>query len=430
MKYIKYTVSLILVLVLIGAASICAETVERIVAVVGNRVILASELASQVQMYLLSYGENPDIDINELSREVLNQMVNDELILSAARDDTTITASEGEIKSELDAHLASLASRFPTEEDFLAELRREGLSKRDLEKRYYPQIRDQILKQKIINQKLSKISISRQEVEKFYRDNVDSLPELPSRLRMAHILIRFKTSPSTENSVRQLADSARQLALDGTDFELIANRLSAKGHNVVGGRIGMVRRNEVVPEFGRAAFKLQPGTISGLVRSEYGFHIIKSHTRYSDSADVSQILFPLAPSRADTVYAGNVADSLFNEIKNGADFKELAKLNSDDDESRSVGGELQPMPLEQLRPEFAAAIQTIEPGQVAAPVISQSGYHILKLIEQEDSRPLDPNKDFDALRNLTRQQKTTQMVEDWVTDLKQKVYVDIRDLDF
>lgn len=422
-------VFILLCLVFISAPT-HSETVERIAAVVGDRVILASEVASQIQMLLLSYGENADIDVEQLSQEVLNQMVSDELVLSAARDDTSIVATENEIKTELEAQIASLAGRFPNEEAFLAELRREGLTKRDLEKRYRPQIRDQILKQKIINLKLSKISVSRQEIDEFYHANADSLPNVPSRLRLAHILIEYKVSPSTEDSVRQLADSARQRAMEEIDFVEVADEFSASGYNVVGGRIGVVRRNEVVQEFGRTAFNLQPGTISGLVKSEYGFHIIKSHSRYEDSVDVSQILFPLAPSHSDTLRAGDIADSLFAEIKTGADFKELAKLNSDDEESRSVGGELEPLSQEQLRPEFLAALETIDPGQVAAPITSQRGYHIIKLIEREESRPLEPLKDFDILRNMVRQQKTAEMVEDWVTELKKKVYVDIRDMEF
>jgi peptidyl-prolyl cis-trans isomerase SurA len=415
---------------LLLSATVFAETVERIVAVVGDRAILASELASQVQMYLFSFGDNAEVDPQEVSREMLNEMVNDELILSAARDDTTITATDNEIQAELNAHIASLAARFPSEEAFLEQLHREGMTKRNLEKKYYPQIRDQILKQKIINKKLSKISVSRQEVEQFYARYADSLPEIPSRIRLAHILIGFRVSPATEDSLRQIAEEARQLALQGTDFEEVAKEYSSRGHDVVGGRIGFVRRGELVEEFGRTAFNLQPGSVSGLVLTEYGWHIIKSHVRLHDSVDVSQVLFPIAPSLADSIRAGTLADSLYTELQGGVSFKELAKLHSDDDSSRSIGGELEPMTLDQLRPEFVAALEGIDTGRIAPPIISQRGYHILKLLEREESRRLNIDTDFDIIRNLARQEKTAQMVEDWVAKLKKKIYVDIRDLNY
>jgi parvulin-like peptidyl-prolyl isomerase len=70
----------------------------------------------------------------------------------------------------------------------------------------------------------------------------------------------------------------------------------------------------------------------------------------------------------------------------------------------------------------------IEEGQVAAPVLSELGYHILKLLERTEGRPLNIDEDFDIIRNMARQQKTAQRVDEWVEELKKKVYVEVRDL--
>ncbi|MCP4568616.1 MAG: hypothetical protein GY841_13650 [FCB group bacterium] len=419
-------------LIIIGAVLLSgvagAETVEGIAAVVGDRVILNSELANQVQMYLMSVDPNSEVDTEELARNVLTQMINDELILSAAREDTTIVVSEDEIRNRLNEHIASLASRFPTEAAFLEQLRQEGLTKRTLEKRYRPQIRDQLLKQKIINTKMYNVSISRQEVEDFYHRASDSLPELPGKVKLAHILFKFKVSESTDDSVRVIAEKARVRALDGGGFPDVAAEFETQFPGVVGGRLGFIRRDEVLPEFGRASFNLQPGAISGLVKTMYGWHIIKSHTRLTDSVDVSHILFPMAPSAVDSARAYTLADSLYQELLAGADFKETAKLHSDDDASRGVGGEREAMALDELRPEFVEPLAAVEIGQFTSPVQSQMGYHILKLLEREEKRSLDIDKDFDIIRNIARQEKTQKMVGDWVDEIKKKVYVDVRDI--
>lgn len=418
-------------LMIIGAVLVSvpvgAETAEKIVAVVGDRVILSSELTNQVQMYMLSAGEQSGVDPTKVARDILQQMINDELILLAAKDDTSITASDAEVQAALDEHIASLASRFPSEEAFVEQLRREGLTKRSLEKRYRPEIRDQILKQKIINRKLSKISVSRQEAEDFYARHKDSLPEMPGKIRLAHILVTFKVSPQTDDSIKQLAEEARQQALQGKDFAEIAASFVTRDPGAVGGRIGFIRREEVVPEFGRAAFNMQPGEISGLIKTEYGWHIIKCFTRFKDSVDVAQILFPVAPSAADSARALRTADSLYKELQNGADFRELAKRSSDDDSSRGTGGELPEMTFDQLRPEFVEPLAAIDTGQITAPIASSAGYHILKLLDREQPRPLDPEKDFDIIRNMARQEKIGLLVEQWVAELKKKTYVDIRD---
>ncbi len=427
MKLLKTTAALII----IGAVLICgavqAEVVERIAAVVGDRVILSSELANQVQMYMIQAGQNANLDPKKLAEDLLQEMVNDELILSAAKNDTSISVSDAEVKTTFDEQLAALVARFPSEEAFLEQLRTEGWTKRAYEKRMRSQIRDQLMKQKIISQRLSKVTVSRQEVEDFFARYADSLPEMSARVRLAHILVGFKVSPQTDDSLKALADSARKLAVEGEKFSDIAAQF---GGGAVGGRIGYVKKDELVPEFARAAFSLQPGSISGPVRTQYGWHIIKSYGRSADSVDVSHILFPATASAADSARAKFVVDSLYDELQKGAEFKELAKLNSDDDATRATGGEMEMMNVEQLRPEFAAALEGVEPGQITPPVSSTLGYHILKLLDRTPGRPLSLDQDYDIIRNMAAQEKQGRLVQDWVKDLKKKVYVDIRDIDF
>jgi len=417
-------------LIVIGAVvfsgAVVGEVVERIAAVVGDRIILASELANQLQLVMMQAGPDVDIDPQEISRDILNQMVNDELILMAARDDTTVTASAAEVQSALDEHMASLIARFPSEAAFLEQLRREGWTKRSYEKRLRKQIQDQVLKQKIINLKLSEVTVSRQEVEEFYRENADSLPEVPARVRLAHILIAFDVSDKTDDSMRVLAEQARTIAVDQEkEFAEVAEEFVG----AIGGRIGYVSRDELVPEFARAAFSLQPGATSGPVRTEYGWHIIKSHGRFSDSVDVSQILFPLQPSAADSAHARFLVDSLYREIQGGADFREIAKAFSDDDATRATGGEMEMMSVANLRPEFLEPLGHVEPGEITEPVVSSRGFHILKLIERIPGHDLSIDQDYDLVKSMTRQEKTAEMVEKWVDELKEKIYVDIRDVE-
>jgi peptidyl-prolyl cis-trans isomerase SurA len=417
-------------LIVVGAVTlysmVAGEVVERIAAVVGSRAILASELANQLQLVMMQAGPNAQLDPQQVAHDLLEQMVNDELILSAAHDDTTITATPEEIQSALDEHMASLISRFPSEDAFLQQLSREGWTKRSYEKRLRSQIRDQVLKQKIISKKLSGITVSRQEVEQFYNQNADSLPEVPTTLRLAHILVAFKVSDKTADSVKQLAEQARAMAVNqNLKFADVAEKFPG----AVGGRIGYVKKDELVPEFARAAFALQPGSISGPVRTEYGWHIIKSYSRTGDSVDVSQILFPLQPAADDSARARVLVDSLYQAIEDGADFREVAKVYSDDDATRATGGEMEATSVDNLRPEFQEALSQIQPGRIAPPVVSALGFHILKLIDRTPGHKLTLDNDYDMVKKLAIQEKTAEKVDKWVSELKDKVYVDIRDVD-
>ena len=413
-------------LALLGAvvffSPLASETVEGIAAVVGDRIILASELTAQVQLAMLQLGQGADVDRSRLAADILQQMVTDELILSAARDDTSITASPEEIQAALDEHMAALTARFPSEEVFLQQLSREGWTKRSYEKRLRAQIGDQVLKQKIISRRLSQVTVSRQEVDEFFKKYTDSLPEVPAKFRLSHILVAFKVSPSTEDSVRLLAEAAREMIVGGTSFEDAAKAYPG----AVGGRVGFIRKEELVAEFARAAFSLQPGSISGPVRTDYGWHIIESHNRLGDSVDVSQILLPLVPSAADSARAKTLIDSLYQQLQQGADFPELAKQYSDDDATRATGGEMEVTGVDQLRPEFIEPLGAMEPGRIAPPIPSHLGYHIIKLIERVPGHALTLDTDYDTIRNMARQEKTGRMVDAWVAELKKKVYIDIR----
>ncbi len=426
MKKMFVHAALIAIGAVVFSTAVSGEVVERIAAVVGDRVILASELANQLQLVMMQAGPDADINPEEITRDILDQMVSDELILIEARDDTTITTTPAEVQAALDEHMASLIARFPSEAAFLEQLSREGWTKRSYEKRLKKQIEDQVLKQKIVNKKLSEVTVSRQEAEEFYRENADSLPEVPAKVRLAHILIAFDVSDKTADSMRQLAEEARAVAVDqNLKFAKVAEAYPG----AVGGRIGYVRQDELVPEFARAAFSLQPGGISGPVRTEYGWHIIKNHNRSGDSVDVSQILFPLQPSAADSAYTRFLVDSLYREINNGADFRELAKKYSDDDATRATGGEMEMMSVANLRPEFVEPLAQVEPGEITEPVVSARGFHILRLIERIPGHELSLDQDFDLVKNMARQKKTAEMVDEWVTELKEKIYVDIRDVE-
>jgi peptidyl-prolyl cis-trans isomerase SurA len=431
MRKLQFVIFALITILVSIAPAFALEPVDGIVAIVGREPIMASELAAQLQMMAIQNNIRPQSteELQKFQTEVLNQMINERLFVIEAEKDTMIRVSDEEVEQALEDHIAQTAGQFSSEEEFLQQLAREGLNLRTFKKRLRPDIRSQLLKQRLISQKLSEISVSRQEVLDFYDKYQDSIPEQPEAVRLSHILITFQPSKSTEDSVRQLAEEVRKNVAAGADFAAMAARYSTGPSALSGGDLGFVSRDDVVDEFGRVAFNLAPGDISGAVRTQFGYHIIKSEEIKGKTAHLRHILFEVVPTAADSALSYKLVDSLLTEIKNGADFKELAKVYSADDDSRRQGGELGWFAIEDLPPSFAAAMAKMPNiGDVYGPVLSQYGLHILKKLDWKEHRKLNPTDDYDEIKEMARRIKTGEVVDKWLAEIKEHTYVEIRDL--
>ena len=405
------------------------EPVDKIIAIVGDQLILASELAGQIQFEALQTGREPrsERELEAFQQEVLNQMISDQLFLIAARKDTAISVRDDEVDQALDERVAAISKNFATEQAFLDALAAEGLTLRDLRKRFLSEVKNQMLKQRFIQKKLATVSISRHEVEQFYEEFHDSIPVQPEAVRLAHILLVMEPSPEVEDSVKALAALLRQQILDGADFAEVAQQHSSLSAGADGGDLGWISRDDVVEEFARAAFQLQEGDISGVVRTPFGYHVIKCEGKRDDRLKLRHVLLAVPPSTDDTIRVATLADSLLQALLNGASFEEAAKIFSADNETRVKSGELGWFATANLPPEFASAVAGWQtPGEYRGPLTTQFGLHILKLLEYQPEKQYTLTDDYDTIKELARQDKTGRLVDKWIEQIKAETYIENR----
>lgn len=418
-------------LLLLGATSALAERepVDRIVAVVGNEVILASELATQLQLVALQTGKQPRTpeEVKEFQNSVLEQMISDQLILAEAKKDTSISIRPEEIDRSLNDQIKRISSRYSSNDEFLAQLADEGLTLRLLEKRYRGEIKNQLLKQRFIQTQLLDISVSRREVEEFFDKFKEEIPAQPEAAKLSHLQLAIAPSKSVEDSVKALAQELRTRVLDGADLATLSVQYSSFGAGANGGDLGYVSRTDVVPEFARAAFRLNVGEISGAIRTQFGYHVILCEAKRSDLFKLRHILLGVIPSAEDSAAAYVLADSLMKEIRNGKDFAELAKIYSSDNSTRATGGELGWFSTSELPPDFAVAVNGwTTPGELRGPVSTEFGLHILKLLDYQPEKQYSLPDDFDKIKQLARQDKTGKVVDDLIEEYKARAYIDYR----
>ncbi len=423
--------TLLLVFLLMMATTVLAqrEAVDGIVAVVGDEVILGSELSTQVQLIILQTQKKPEnqTELDEMQAELLDNLINEKLFLIEARKDTSITVRPEEIDQGLDDHVARIAQNFPSEDDFLAALSAEGLTLRDLRKQYRGDVENRLVKQRLIQQKLSSVSVSRHEVEQFFQDYRDSIPNQPEGVKLAHILLEFAPSKVVEDSIKAVAEGLRQQVIEGANLADLSTEHSSGGFGANGGDLGWISRDDVIADFARAAFALQPGDLSGVVRTQFGYHVIRCEGRDEDRIRLRHILLEVKPSMDDSAGTHRVADSLLGELRAGGDFAELAKTFSSDDDTRPQGGELGWFATEEMPPEFVDAVRGWEePGEYRGPVKSRFGLHILNLLDYQGEKEFTLEDDYDRIKELARQYKTDATINQWVEKVRDRTYVDIR----
>jgi peptidyl-prolyl cis-trans isomerase SurA len=423
MKPVKYLLAAILL-----SAPAYAEIVDRIVAVVDKQIILQSELDGQVELYAMQ----AKLDLSQpglkdtLENQILDRMIDDKVLLVQAQGDTSITVTNKEVEDALTTQIQRIRSQFASEDAFQAQLRAEGLTLKTLKSQYRDEVRNQLLKEKFIQQELEKVHVSSGEVMEFYQANRDSLPDKPAGVKLAHILISTAPSKATLDSLYNYAALIRKKALEGEDFATLAKTYSQDPSASDGGDLGWFSKGTMVPEFEDAAFALQPGQISDIVQTQFGYHIIKCTGRKEDKIRASHILIRIQASDEDLRTKLALADSIYDQLQQGADFGQLARKFSGDEASADSSGELGWFSSEDLLPAFKEAIQGLEVGQISKPVYSDYGYHIVKLEDRRAAGKIDPKEDYDALAEMARRDKTQKQLQEYIARISAKMYIDKR----
>jgi peptidyl-prolyl cis-trans isomerase SurA len=431
MKKAKLILPLLMLLLLAATPLRAWERLDQIVAVVGNKVILSSELEFQAQMYAVQAGIKVDNDeqLKAVEKELLRQMINDRLILMKALEDTTIKVSDEEADAALQQRIDDLRNNFASQDEFDKQLAAEGLTFRELKVRLREEVKDQIYKEKLITKLLSKVSVTRAEVEDFFKTYRDSLPEHPQSVRLARLLLVPSSSEQMQDSLRAFAESLRDSIVNGGEsFEKLAKEYSQDVSAPEGGDIGTFNKGDLLPEFERAALALNPGEVSGVVKTKLGYHIIKLISKNGDTFHCEHILLMNHPAQSDSTKVLELANSIEDSLKNGADWGALVKEYSADEKNKATFGELGWFAVRDLPEDFTNRISGLEVGAITQPFWADDGLQILKVVDRQEARPFSLDQDWDILKEYTRRQKSESVIASIVDEMKDKVYLELRGL--
>ncbi len=439
MKRTLSTIAIILLVAHVAAAQMeppkDGATLDAVVAVVGKYPIFKSSIDAQAQLFILQRGvTNVNADtMMVLRKQVLESEINQKLLLAKA-DEDSVTVTEQEVDNQLNDLVKGYITRFGSE----AEVERQ-FGHTIAELKASPDLRERTRENLIVQQERYKVlppatSISRQDVERFYQIYKDSLPTVSAEVELATIVKLVKPLPDQKERSRAFAKALVDSLRNGADFALLAKRYSQDLTASSGGDLGVFYpRGTFLPAFEEAAFKLKPGEISDVVETTQGFHIIKLIERRGEEVHVAQILIKPTINAMDEAAVRDSLLALRDSAIHGADFATLAQNHSDDAETRSFGGVLGRIRMEDLAPEQQAVIDSLKEGDISDPVhiaysADRVGFQIVKLIRRIPAHPVSLDQDYRELEAAALQWKQSQDLTRWLAHARSTVYVDVRDL--
>jgi len=420
---------LVLALVLpLGAAAQSVSIVDRIVAVVNKDVITATELDDAVanaERQLRRQGTRLP-ERAALERQMLERLIIDKAQLQLAKD-TGLRVDE----VQLDRAVQRVAQNNNMSlTDFRGALERDGVAYQA----WREDLREQMLLNRLREREVDdKIQVSDTEVDLFLAD-LKTRPDTRVEYQVAHILVRVpeQSAPDRIEAARARAQKALAEARAGADFASLAASYSDAPDALQGGALGW-RSHERLPElFSNALAGLQPGQVTEVMRSPAGFHLLKLVDRRGQAigdAPVAQTRMRHILIRANEAMSEGEALRRLNDLRNrivtgAADFAEMARVHSGD-ATAARGGELDWVYPGDTVPEFERAYRDLKIGEISQPVRTPFGYHLIEVLERR-SADMSPDRRRLQARQVLRERKSDEAFQEWLRQLRDAIYVELR----
>ena len=408
---------------LLTPAAPASQSLDRIVAVVNDDVILQSELDSAVRSIQQQYANQPGQlpPMNVLQQQVLDRLVLMRLQLQKAGDQGIRISND-----DVDQAVASVAQQNKMTPDQLrAAVEQTGDSFAAFREQLADQITVQRLHQSVVH---DSVSVTDSEI-----DNLLNSPTYKAgEVHLAHIQISIPGGADAAAIQASQAKAEQALAAikGGMDFHAAAIRYSDAPDALDGGDLGWRRMDEIPPAFADTIESMKPGDVSAALRGPTGFHIIKLIDQRQTSKQMvtefhaRQIL--IKPSELMTpAQAEQKARGLYDRIVNKhEDFAKLAKEDSDDDTTANAGGDMDWFPQKAWGATIAAQLGNLKDGEVSQPFQSEAGWHIL---ERLGTRQSDQTVELERgeARQAIGNRKAEQAYDDYLRDIRSNAYVHI-----
>jgi peptidyl-prolyl cis-trans isomerase SurA len=418
---------LILIFILVTSPLFAQQLIDGVAAIVGQEIILKSEVEQYAQSYVIqnkiNVVSNPEL-FNSLKKDVLERLIDQKILLTKA-DEDTIVAPEREVDRYLEDQIRTMIERVGSEAQLEAAFDSPIKKiRRDMRKEIENRLKIETLRRN----KFQDMKISRREVEEFYATYKDSLPGIKETVDISHILKQVKPGgTSAENALERIMEIRKKIE-DGADFSEMAKEYSEDPATATrGGDLGFINRGDLVKEFEEVAFNLEPGQVSDVVQTQFGYHLIKLIEKRGEKVHTAHILIQLKPTEEDEKRVIDELEDIRQRILNGESFEAMALEYSDDENVVNDKGHLGTWELDKLAiPEFKSVVSELKVGEISHPFKTSYGYHIVRLNMHSEPRPVSLDKDWEDIKNMAQNFKMEKAYKDWIAELREDIPIEYK----
>lgn len=407
--------------------------IDKTIAVVGNEVIMISQLEEEVQM-MKAYGMMSD---KSGRCEILESMMESKLFLMQSRLDSLQVNNdmvESQLAQQMDRVRTSLGGDEAVEKYF-------GKPVHKLRQEWRKTIEDQTLTQQMQQEITKKVpELTPFDVQKYMdATHSDDLPVVPIKYQLSQICV-YPDREAANLAVKERLLAIRERIINGEKFSTLARIYSQDpGSSRKGGELGMASKSIFWPAFSDAAMALKPGVVSQIVETPDGFHIIEVLEKKGDMFNARHILLKPEYTSDDRDKGFKLLDSLRTKILDESiKFELAARFYSEDLPTRTNGGQMaDPMTgssyfeIDQLKPQDYAAIRNLKEGEISEPIESLDNegrdgnlvYKIVRVDKIIPSHPASFEKDYTLLLDQATQQKSMEAIDQFIDSKIKTTYI-------
>lgn len=410
-----------------------ADLVDRVVAVVGDSVVLMSQLVEEMQVAVQQPGvtvpDDPD-EMRAFMGGILETLVNVQLIVQEAARDSTLLPDPVVVDQQVQSTMDQVRQRFPTQAGFDAALGQMGLTVTQYRDNLRARIRREQIQRLYLQTRLPSVpavAVTEAEMREAFEQQRAALQQRPELLSLEQVLLKVAPPDSAWNAAKATADSLLAEIRAGADFgELARENSDDTGSAPSGGDLDWFRRGVMVPEFEDAAFRLRDGQVSEPVRTAFGFHVIKVERSRPGEVRARHILITPQVRSADLDRVRAQGQELAARIREGESALEL---------HREFGDTTQPADFTiprnelstQLPPGYAQALSLSSEGQVVGPfqttLAGQTYFSVVDVVDVREAGEFTFEDVRDQIRQQIQQQKRVERL--W-EGLRSRTHVEIR----